>query len=74
MNTRPVSVKIGPLGPANIPNHPEVAALIDLLALGNDLLIAEGGENSVMVTGQVASDPSFMFTKTDNGYTFERTK
>ena len=65
--------KVEPLTPAVMPKHPDIAALINLLAFADDLVIGEGN-SYVVLTGRAPTDPSFTFTKTDAGYTVERTK
>lgn len=60
----------------DMPNHPDLSALIKIISFADPLVVAEGsndGEKYVIITDS-KQGASFTFTKTGDGYSLTRTK
>ena len=60
----------------NMPNHPDLSALIKIISFADPLVIAEGSkdEGKYVIVTDSAQNVSFTFTETADGYSLVRTK
>lgn len=64
---------------SDMPDHPDIAALIQIITARDPLLTGEGNDDngsSFIILGgsEPGADFRFLFTKTANGYTMTRIK
>lgn len=54
--------------------NPEISQLVRVISQADPLVFAEGSNNGVPYVIIGGPDDHFTFTKTDDGYTFKKTK